>query len=67
MIEILLNGSPKSIESNCTVGSLLAILEISVRGSAIAINGEVIPKSIWEVHEIKDNDRVELLTIAQGG
>jgi sulfur carrier protein len=37
------------------------------RGVAVAVNGEVIPRSAWATAGLRDGDRVEVLTAAQGG
>jgi sulfur carrier protein len=36
-------------------------------GIAVAVNGEVVPRSAWADHALRDGDRVEILTAAQGG
>ena len=37
------------------------------RGIAVALNGEVVPRSAWDVTDLRPGDRVEVLTAAQGG
>nr|WP_018347801.1 sulfur carrier protein ThiS [Longispora albida] len=37
------------------------------RGTAVAVNGTVVPRSEWPVTELRDGDSVELLTAVQGG
>jgi sulfur carrier protein len=39
----------------------------SARGVAVAVNGEVVPRSAWETTGLHPGDRVEVLTAAQGG
>lgn len=36
-------------------------------GVAVAVNGEVIPRSAWAARVLLPGDRVELLTAVQGG
>lgn len=50
-----------------TVTSLLAALEIPTRGVAVAVNGEVIPRSTWDTHPVAPTDSVEIVTAAAGG
>jgi sulfur carrier protein len=33
----------------------------------VAVNGEVVPRSTWATASLRDGDRVEVLTAAQGG
>jgi sulfur carrier protein len=37
------------------------------RGVAVAVNGEVVPKSAWSETTVGAGDTVEVLTAAQGG
>jgi len=37
------------------------------RGLAVAVNGEVVPRSTWAERPVGDGDQVEILTVAQGG
>ena len=48
---------------------LLAALGVEprARGVAVAVNGEVVPRSAWEDRRVADGDRVEALTAMQGG
>jgi sulfur carrier protein len=44
-----------------------AMTDAEWRGIAVALNGEVVPRSAWEVTGLRPGDRVEVLTAAQGG
>jgi sulfur carrier protein len=37
------------------------------RGVAVAVNGEVVPRSAWRQRSLTDGDAVEVLTAVQGG
>jgi sulfur carrier protein len=37
------------------------------RGIAVAVNGEVVPRSAWATTTVAAGDQVEVLTAAQGG
>jgi len=39
----------------------------AIKGIAVAVNGEVVPRSAWETTGLHPGDRVEVLTAAQGG
>ncbi|WP_020520446.1 sulfur carrier protein ThiS [Catelliglobosispora koreensis] len=62
---ILLNGAP--VLPRETVSLLLSTMDLPPRGVAVAVNGEVVPRSAWESHLLADGDSVEVLTAAQGG
>lgn len=36
-------------------------------GTAVAIDGDVVPKSLWSTYELHDGARVDILTAVQGG
>lgn len=36
-------------------------------GTAVAVNGEVVPKSEWESTQLDDGAQVDILTAVQGG
>lgn len=36
-------------------------------GTAVAVNGEVVPKSEWESKQLEDGAAVDILTAVQGG
>lgn len=67
MIEIRVNGEPRSISRGSTVTVLLETVGVLGQGIAIAINGEVVPRSMWQYHYIDEHDKIEILAIAQGG
>jgi sulfur carrier protein len=37
------------------------------RGVAVAVNGEVVPRTDWPATVLRGGDRVEVLSAAQGG
>ena len=67
MIEIFINGSKRRVPESTTVDELIESIGLPKKGIALAINNEVIPKSRWNERSLSPQDRVELLTIAQGG
>ena len=42
-------------------------VEPGTRGVAVAVDGEVVPRSLWQGLELEDGARVEVLTAMQGG
>jgi sulfur carrier protein len=66
---ILLNGRPSAVKSGDTVSAALTELGVApgARGIAVAVDGEVIPRSQWDEHALPADARVEVLTAIQGG
>lgn len=68
-MSLSVNGAPAALPSPATVAVLVAAMTDSAgaRGIAVAVNGEVVPRSSWDSTELRAGDRVEVLTAAQGG
>lgn len=66
---IYLNGTPHDDAGAQTVAGLLRVLELEpdARGIAVAVDGEVVPRTGWSTFAIPDGARVEVLTAMQGG
>jgi sulfur carrier protein len=65
-MRVIVNGAAREVAVSC-VEALVAELTEARRGVAVAVNGEVVPRSAWAGAELRDGDRVEVLTAAQGG
>jgi sulfur carrier protein len=50
-----------------TVAALLVRRAIEPRGVAVAIDGDVVPRSAWATTTVHDGALVEVLTAAAGG
>jgi sulfur carrier protein len=64
---VVVNGEERALDGPVSVDGLVAVLGVDRRGLAVAVNGEVVPRSTWAGHDVVDGDHVEILTIAQGG
>lgn len=67
LVELTVNGLARRLTGDTTVAELVAELAAPTRGVAVAVNGEVVPRAGWAVTGLRDGDRVEVLTAAQGG
>ncbi|MEO9224510.1 MAG: sulfur carrier protein ThiS [Acidimicrobiales bacterium] len=66
-ITVVMNGEPTSLPPDATVRTALDHLAADGRGMAVAINGEVAPRSLWDATPVAEGDVLEVLTVAQGG
>ena len=66
-MNVMLNGEGADIAMGTTVASLVALVAPSPRGIAVAVNQEVVPRSLWATVQLAAGDRVEVLTASQGG
>jgi sulfur carrier protein len=66
---ILLNGHSRELPAPGTPAVALVELGLdpSARGVAVAVDGEVVPRSQWGSLSLAEGARVEVLTAMQGG
>jgi sulfur carrier protein len=66
---IELNGEPVELAPSATVAA--AVEQVGAGGDrravAVAVDGEVVPRSAWELTELSEGQRVEVLGAIQGG
>lgn len=58
-----LNGKRCHVADGTLLGELIQL----PRGSAAVVDGEVVPRSHWEVYRLVDGQSVEIVTAVQGG
>lgn len=66
-MEITLNGEPKTLPDSCTAQQLLEILGITHGRVAMEVDMEIIPRSTFTTHLLKDGDKVEIVHAVGGG
>ncbi|MGN9810867.1 sulfur carrier protein ThiS [Micromonospora sp. BQ11] len=66
-MELTVNGAGRTLPGGSTVADLVRAVTDQQRGLAVAVNGEVVPRTGWPVTALRDGDRVEVLSAAQGG
>jgi len=64
---ITLNGSCHQIAEGTTLDQLVAVFSLPERGVALAMNSEVVPRSVWASTRVLPDARVEVVTAFQGG
>lgn len=66
---IVLNGELVELPAGTSLLAALRGIGIDdeVRGVAVAVDGEVVPRTHWQAYALHDGARVEALTAMQGG
>jgi sulfur carrier protein len=64
---VVVNGNPQALPDGATVADAVRVVTSVARGVAVAVNGEVVPRTGWPGATLRDGDQVEVLTAAQGG
>jgi sulfur carrier protein len=66
-MHVMVNGESRDVTDGTTVGGLVDQLACGAKGTAVAVNEVVVPRSTWSATELRPGDRVELLIASQGG
>lgn len=66
-MELTVNGVGRDVPEGATVAELVRQVTPQQRGVAVAVNGEVVPRTGWPATVLRAGDRVEVLSAAQGG
>lgn len=64
---ISVNGVLADLPTDSRLNAVVATVTSATAGIAVAVNGEVVPRSTWSGVAIKAGDAVEILTAVQGG
>jgi sulfur carrier protein len=67
-MHLVVNAVASNVEDDTTVADVVhALAGDDPRGIAVALNGDVVPRSRWAQTRPADGDHVEVLTAVQGG
>ena len=68
-VSVTVNGEERDLPEGATVASVVAALRGAPegRGVAVALEGEVVPRSQWPTTQLRDGASVEVVVAVQGG
>ena len=68
-MRIMLNGEPRTLEGPASLSQVVELAggESDRPGLAVALDGEVVPRSEWERTPVGDGARIEVVAAIQGG
>ena len=66
-LKIYINGDLQLIEKQEKIDGLLQVIELPHLNVAVAINGEVVPRSQWSLTSVHDGDHIEIIQAVGGG
>ncbi len=61
------NGTARDLDDGTTLAAVIEQLAGSTRGTAVVVDGEVVPRSEWQLYPLRPGQTVELITAVQGG
>ena len=62
-----LNGAECEYAEGTTLLSLIEEAAGTTRGSAVVVDGVVVPRGEWPSYRVRDGQRIELIRAVQGG
>ena len=66
-MKIEVNGNEFDVVEHITVENLIKELKLDVKSTAVAVNKSIVARSSYKDFSLKENDAVDLVTIAPGG
>jgi sulfur carrier protein len=66
-MRLQVNGTARELDDAITLVALIEQVAGSTRGTAVAVDGEVVPRSEWQAYSLRPGQAVELITAVQGG
>lgn len=67
-MKVSINSKEYELPDNSTIGQALKSIDFSdVKGTAVAVNSEVVPRDQWEIKTIENNDKILVIRATQGG
>jgi thiazole synthase len=65
--KVFVNGEYRELGDDATVETVVRELGVDHRGTAVAVDGEVIPRGEWHDTALRDGQEIEVLHAVQGG
>ncbi len=66
-VKIVVNGQPRELPQPATVAELLQLLQLPLRGVAVELNLQIVPRARHAEHVLADGDRLEIVSLVGGG
>ncbi|HWB09002.1 MAG TPA: sulfur carrier protein ThiS [Pirellulales bacterium] len=66
-MQIVVNGSPREVNSGLSVAGLLEELKIEPKHVAVEVNLELVPRARHAERMLVPGDRLEVVTLVGGG
>lgn len=67
MIELVINGEPRSFPEALTLAQLVEALDLAGKRLAVERNGEIVPRSQHGDTPLASGDRLEIVVAVGGG
>lgn len=66
-MQLHINGHATEMPPELTARQLIERLELTGKRVALEVNGEIVPRSTYEAHNLREGDKVEIIHAVGGG
>lgn len=66
-MNVIVNSKPQEIAPATTVAALLVLLGFERQRVAVEINGRLVTRNEWAQYNLKEGDRLEIVSFVGGG
>lgn len=66
-MNLMINDEPHRVDQDVTLLQLLEILQLELKGTALAVNQVIIPRHHWPEHGLQEGDTILLFQAIAGG
>ncbi|KLV07532.1 hypothetical protein ABT56_04530 [Photobacterium aquae] len=66
-MQIVVNDKPLTVAGGTHLAGLLALLEMPLAATAVALNEDIVARGNWEDTVLNDGDRIALFQAIAGG
>ncbi len=66
-MQIYVNGEEKQIPDATDMATLIDLMQLSDQRIAVEVNEELVPRSTFVGHQLKQDDQVEIIHAVGGG
>lgn len=66
-MNISVNGETHQVSEGITIAELLKQLDMTAKHLAVEVNLELVPRALHAEHRLRDQDRLEVVTLVGGG
>lgn len=66
-MQIIVNGTATEVPETLSMSGLIETLGLGDRRLAVEVNRELVPRSLFPEHALKDGDTVEIIHAVGGG
>ena len=66
-VSVFVNGERRELHSPATIADMLRRLELPLRGVAVEVNEQIVPRARHAEHQLANGDRLEIVSLVGGG